>query len=332
VGYTAVLLDPGDPQAAELVAELGPEPGITHDGERYDLIQTQITPNHLAVVDRARAGAVARLRVDKQDDTMKRKIQINGKTHEVATFLADSIKAAAVDREKARADQLEVGELTIEGQTLTLPKATIDQILAMLGAVEPAGPSMEEPAEPPMDAEPPMQPPPRMDEGDEGKKMDRAEIVKVVHDTLATALATQLPQAQARLADAVTRTARDRADLDRRAAVVLGDGFDFNAVDEYGVALAVLDALKSRHADAAKVLAERARKGDAEARGSLRTHMDLALDEHRDSQDSTGNLVGAIFHVAHEGARDDGDPRPSRLQALRRAKQDSAARKTTPAA
>jgi hypothetical protein len=62
VGYSAVLRDPHDPEVAHLVAELGPSPGLTHDGESYDLIQTDITPNHLAIVDQARAGAVARLR------------------------------------------------------------------------------------------------------------------------------------------------------------------------------------------------------------------------------------------------------------------------------
>lgn len=65
-GYEAVLLDPFDPANADYVAELGPEPGVTHEGERYDLIQTAIRYNHLAVVDQARAGPVARLRLDRK--------------------------------------------------------------------------------------------------------------------------------------------------------------------------------------------------------------------------------------------------------------------------
>lgn len=306
VGYSAVLLDPRDPEAAALVAELGPEPGVLHDGGRYDLIQTQITPNHLAVVDIARAGPVARLRLDGRP--MKRTIKIDGKSYQVAAFLADSAKAQALDAAaivKAKADALEVGEITIEGQVLTLPKTMIDQILTMLGGS--AGPSMPEPEVPPMDAAPPVDPmkaPPRMDAPpvDEKAKADAALDAKVL-----ASLARVLPAAQAKVADAVTRQVRDRSELDRKASVVLGDAFGYGKHDDHGVALAVLEHLKHPMLEQAKVHADAARKGDAFAAGSLRTLMDLALLAERDNRDPSPGMFDAVMGVARADAQ---DPKP----------------------
>lgn len=318
-GYTCLLVDPRDPEIADLVAELGPEPGVLHDGQRYDLVQTQIRFNHQAVVDIARAGPVARLRVDGK--AMKRTIKIDGKSYQVAAFLADAAKSQALDAAaiaKAKADALEVGEIVIEGQTLTLPKATIDQILSLLGAG--TGPSQPEP-EPPMDAGPPKLPgqdplaaPPRMDEADPKKPKADAELDAKVLASLGRVLPQALAPTQSKLADAVTKAARDRADLDRQAHAVLGDGFAYGDHDEHGVALAVLEATQHPKHAQAKVLADRARKGDAAASGSLRTLMEWALEHHRDSLDTSPDLVGAVFTVAQDGAqhdkKNDGKPQP----------------------
>lgn len=43
------------------------KPGVTPDGEKYDAVQTNIRYNHLALVERGRAGHAARLRVDSHD-------------------------------------------------------------------------------------------------------------------------------------------------------------------------------------------------------------------------------------------------------------------------
>lgn len=45
-------------------ADLFMTPGVTPDGQKYDAIQRNIRGNHIAVVDRGRAGPEARLRVD----------------------------------------------------------------------------------------------------------------------------------------------------------------------------------------------------------------------------------------------------------------------------
>jgi len=43
------------------------EPGVTADGQEYDYRQTQIRGNHLAIVDRGRAGPIAALNMDTAD-------------------------------------------------------------------------------------------------------------------------------------------------------------------------------------------------------------------------------------------------------------------------
>jgi len=338
VGYSTVLRDPQDPEIAHLVAELGPEPGVLHDGTRYDLVQTQITPNHLAVVDLARAGHVARLRLDgsKAMKTTKITIKRDGKAtdHQAPSWIVDAAKAQALDAAalvKARADALEVGEITIEGQVLTLPKTMIDQILTMLGGS--AGPSMPEPEVPPMDAAPPVDPmkaPPRMDAPpvDEKAKADALLDAKVL-----ASLARVLPAAQARVADAVTRQVRDRSELDRKAAQVLGPAFGYAKHDDHGVALAVLEELKHPMLEQAKSHADAARRGDAYAAGSLRTLMDVALAHERDRRDSTPDLMGAVFSVALQDAKDTGKPDETPgHERVRKAKADALAKRMNPAA
>lgn len=41
-----------------------PTPGVTPEGERYDVMQTDIEYNHVAIVDRGRAGSAVRVRMD----------------------------------------------------------------------------------------------------------------------------------------------------------------------------------------------------------------------------------------------------------------------------
>ena len=141
-----------------------------------------------------------------------RTLKIDSKTFKIAAFLADSIKAQAVEPAKAKADALEVGEIVIEGQALTLPKATIDQILAMLGAG--GGPSTPEPAmdEGDMPPKPPMDPAMMADEAAEEEPVKDAKtdaaIAARVDRLVAAALAKHVPTTAARIADAATATAR----------------------------------------------------------------------------------------------------------------------------
>lgn len=85
---------------ADLIEESG-----TYDGEAYDLRQTNIRYNHVALVERGRAGPQVRLRTDSQDaemvelekngqplkeDLAMEKIKIDGKEFEVSKEIADA--------------------------------------------------------------------------------------------------------------------------------------------------------------------------------------------------------------------------------------------------
>jgi hypothetical protein len=69
------------------------KPGVTEDGEEYDYIQTQMVANHLAIVDRARAGSIARLNVDGdcvlQDNTNNSLQEDNKGKHTMVTINID---------------------------------------------------------------------------------------------------------------------------------------------------------------------------------------------------------------------------------------------------
>lgn len=331
VGYTAVLRDPRDPEVAHLVTELGPSPGVMHDGSGYDLIQTQIEPNHHAWVDQARAGPIATARVDGR--AMKTKIKIDGKTYEIQPFVAKAIRADALDAAgvaKAKADALEVGEIVIEGQALVLPKTMIDEILALLGGN--AGPSVPEPM--PIDAAPPGQDPMAMPMGDSDdkedaedpkmppKKADTADIAAQVQRLVADALTKALPQATRRIADAVATTSRERANLEREASLVLGTRHDYAGQDDCAIAVAVLKADGSPLVHRADALAAAARKGDAVARGRLLQMMDDVLDRRRDADDTTADLAIALFQAgpsAKADAADDETPERVRVAQAKRA-------------
>lgn len=79
----------------EMVEEAG-----VYQGERYDAIQTKIRYNHLAIVDRARAGNAAQIKLDradgictslnetKKEGTMTKKIRIDNADYEVEPQVA----------------------------------------------------------------------------------------------------------------------------------------------------------------------------------------------------------------------------------------------------
>lgn len=87
-------------------------PGV-FNGEHYDVIQRNIRYNHLAVVDRGRAGPEARLRLDADDaileetteETNMVKIKIGDQEFEVPEAVAAHIQSMA-DKEKAMADEM----------------------------------------------------------------------------------------------------------------------------------------------------------------------------------------------------------------------------------
>ena len=89
--------------------------GRTDAGEEYDLAQTDIRYNHVALVPRGRAGRDVALRLDaaghqlqipegKEEKDMKIEI-IDGTEYEVGTPAHDAAVKARTDREQARKDQ-----------------------------------------------------------------------------------------------------------------------------------------------------------------------------------------------------------------------------------
>jgi|LULL01.1.fsa_nt_gb hypothetical protein len=91
------------------VAEMDFTPGIWN-GQHYDAVQRNIRYNHVAFVDRGRAGPEARVKLDESDnayyhennrqgDESMEKITINGKEFEVSPELATAVKADAMNKE-----------------------------------------------------------------------------------------------------------------------------------------------------------------------------------------------------------------------------------------
>lgn len=80
-------------------------PGTTPDGQQYDAIQRNIRINHLAVVDRARAGAKARLNLDGDEiieGVEKMKIKIDSVDFEVDEKIANYVSSLQSKEENAR--------------------------------------------------------------------------------------------------------------------------------------------------------------------------------------------------------------------------------------
>lgn len=81
-------------------------PGITPDGQQYDVIQRNIRINHLAVVDRGRAGAKARLNLDGDEIIegveTKMKIKIDSVDFEVDEKIANYVNSLQSKEENAR--------------------------------------------------------------------------------------------------------------------------------------------------------------------------------------------------------------------------------------
>jgi hypothetical protein len=109
-------------------ADVIPEVG-TYDGESYQFRQKNIRYNHVALVDKGRAGPQVRLRLDADDaeefndngGEMK-KVTINGKEFEVSQEIFDAITA----EQKAHTDAVEAAKKTTEG---TVTKEAADQMV-----------------------------------------------------------------------------------------------------------------------------------------------------------------------------------------------------------
>lgn len=104
--------------SAGYTCEIDPTPGVAPDGTRYDAVQRNIRFNHLAVLgqgEKARAGAEAKLRLDRNDMV---KIVIDGVEYDkgsdahIAAITAGKDKQLAAEKDRAdkasaRADKAE---------------------------------------------------------------------------------------------------------------------------------------------------------------------------------------------------------------------------------
>lgn len=323
VGYTAVLRDPADPEVAHLVEELGPEPGVTHEGEHYDLIQTEITPNHHAWVDQARAGRIASARLDgRAMKTISITYKRDGQTV-TAQIPAWATTAAEATAKVTKADAEGVLAVSIEGMPdMVLPESMVKQMIASIGgASAAAGPSVPEPA---ADMGGEMDPSMMSDAEEEDEPMDgkpkmdgitQADVDAMVKRALDRAM----PKVARTVTDAVTTTSRERGALERDAQVVLGVRHDFAGADDHEVALQVLAAAKFPRLETARKLAGLARKGDAMAAGRLREMMDSTISARRDAMDSSSELAGWVFDTSASQTRTDADDdeTPERVRVAR---------------
>lgn len=99
-GYTAIYDD---------------TPGTTPDGEAYDFRQTSIKINHVAIVDRARAGANARIFDEKTGGTMPVNITLDsGRVIDAADASNAQVVADAFDRLQKRVNEAEAAQQTAQ--------------------------------------------------------------------------------------------------------------------------------------------------------------------------------------------------------------------------
>lgn len=123
-------------------------PGVWN-GQPYDLIQRNIQYNHLAVVDRGRAGPEARLRLDaddaildeqQEDNTMMVKIKIGDMEFEVPEAVANELKmmaeknaAMATEMDKMKADMAKAPEMEKQMGEM---KSEMDKCQAKMDAMQ----------------------------------------------------------------------------------------------------------------------------------------------------------------------------------------------------
>lgn len=127
--------------------DLDETPGISPDGERYDAVQRNIRPNHLAIVKKGRAG-VARLNMDgdavfnDKDVTMSKMRLDNGIEYDAAPEVIQAynkLKQDAADSEAAKAKEqarADAAEADLKKLQSELPQMRQDALAAARSRVE----------------------------------------------------------------------------------------------------------------------------------------------------------------------------------------------------
>lgn len=91
--------------SAGYYAEYKKESGVTPEGQAYDFIQTEIKINHVALVDRARAGAQARI-FDQQKGGDMPTLTIDGATIELQDAASVALVRKALDEANKKAEDM----------------------------------------------------------------------------------------------------------------------------------------------------------------------------------------------------------------------------------
>lgn len=102
------------------LADLVEEPG-SYEGQSYDFVQRNIKYNHIAIVDKGRAGPDVRIRLDSADAVMEvetiqpikttkkeeismGKVRLDGKEHEVTSEVQSGVEAEQAVHQKTKTD------------------------------------------------------------------------------------------------------------------------------------------------------------------------------------------------------------------------------------
>ncbi len=145
IGCSIVIQNPaaiGDKRGLSLGyrVDIDETPGVTPEGQQYDAIQRNIRINHLAVVERGRAGMKARLNLDGDEifevEGEKMKIKIDSVDFEVDEKVANYISSLQSKEENARVklDTANTELKSVKEQNTTL-KADADDKKAKLDAM-----------------------------------------------------------------------------------------------------------------------------------------------------------------------------------------------------
>ena len=160
--------------------------GVDH---RFDAVQRQIRGNHVAIVDQARAGPTAAIRVDAADGF------------------------TALDEQEEGTDEMELVEVKIGDTIYKVPQAVADALKAK-GDEDP-------PKDPPAAEDEPAKDPPV----DEDAKADSATVAKL-KGKIAVMEAEAAKRADAKRADADTAKINARIELLAKAQPILGVKLD----------------------------------------------------------------------------------------------------------
>lgn len=283
--------------------------GVTPNGEAYDAIQRRIRYNHLALVELARAGHVARLRLDGKGRVQRKvappmKFRKDGKTYDVPALVLAGLQAVAAEK---RDDAIETAKVNIEmgGESveLVLPVSAVDQFFSLIGAVEseaPPEPTPEPPAEEDAFEETPAD---EMGEEEEEEfaKMDSKKLQQIVDAAVSKQLADK------------AKADRSRAEIERKAAPHLDAGYQFASMSDSQVMFDAIVAIDSDLESEAKSFADSA-ESDARALGGLEAMFVMAT---RRRNDETSDNLRAIFEGRSDSAAASNTPTVTRIDKAR---------------